>query len=382
MAEPVSEAITDDTQALAPANDPAPVADTLGDAALADLETGDLVVEDTSVVIPDTELEAPELGDSPNGTVATIGTLEERPQQTVNWLYWLVGGGLAIIAGLLMFGRRRKDDDEAEPVAAEAPHPMRRHTDHYETLPELEELVVDDDDPTQENLALDADLVMGTGLSEGTAIEVAEDLGFEGGAANLDLELPEESEEREAPITDIISAPQIDESSILESEILPDDDDYDMSVIVDATRMPDHEEVTQQDLKAVPVPGGDETLVSDSYTVSQEIDYQILEQDYEEELTATQALNLEIEKAAADLVERLEADDDPTAETAQFDENKTHELPMATVTELDVTSNMPSAEDDTAEIDANEKTAEMSAHQTDDTAEMEVESGTVDTKAL
>ncbi len=48
--------------------------------------------------------------------------------------------------------------------------------------------------------------------------------------------------------------------SILESEVLPEDDDYDMSVIVDATKMPQHEEVTERDLKAVEVESDDETL--------------------------------------------------------------------------------------------------------------------------
>ena len=51
--------------------------------------------------------------------------------------------------------------------------------------------------------------------------------------------------------------------SILESEVLPDDedeDDYDMSVIVDATKMPNPDDVTQKDLEAVPVETSDETL--------------------------------------------------------------------------------------------------------------------------
>ncbi len=389
--EPVVTTVADDTEALAPADSPvnapvtAPVSaiDALDEAALADLETGDLVVEDSSIVIPDTELEAPALGESPNGTVANIATPEDAPQTNRSWLYWLAGGGLALIFGLLMFGRRRRRDDEPEPVEAAAPHPMRRHTDHYETMPELEELIVDDDDPTQENLALDADLVMGTGFDQGIDVEVADDFGFEGASAELDLELPDETEQTdEVPITDIISAPSIEASSILESEILPDDDDYDMSVIVDATKMPDHQDVTQQDLKAVPVPGGDETLVTDNYTVSQEIDYQILEQDYEDEMTATQALNLEIEKAAADLAERLEEDEDATVETAHAEEGKTQELPMATVTELDVTANIQAEDEDTAEIDPTDETVEMSPKNSDDTVEMEVESGTVDTKAL
>lgn len=390
-AQPVAEPVADDTEALAPAGAPASAIDALDEAAPAELETGDLVVEDSSIVIPDTELEAPALGDTPNGTVANIATPEEAPQQSSNWLYWLLGGGLALIFGLLMFGRRRGREDDAEPAAAAAAaeataaHPMRRHTDRYETMPELEELVVDDDEPTEENLALDADLVMGTGLDRGIDVEVAEDLGFEGASAELDLELPDESGQTDrTPITDIISAPNIETSSILDSEILPGDDDYDMSVIVDATKMPDHQDVTRQDLKAVPVPGGDETLITDNYTVSQEIDYQILEQDYEDELTATQALNLEIEKAAAELAERqrLEEDEDPTISTEQADDQKTQEMPKATVTELDVTANLQSAEENTAEIEPTDETVEMAPKNADDTVEMEVESGTVDTKAL
>lgn len=391
LAEPAREAATasnefaDDTRALAPAEATSSSIDALDNAALAELETGDLVVEDSSIVIPDTELEAPALGDSPNGTVAVIATPDETPQRSTNWLYWLVGGGLALIAGLLVFGRRRRsDDDEVESAAATAPHPMRRHTDRYETMPELEELMVDDDDPTEENLALDADLVMGTGLNQGIDVEVAEDLGFEGEVAALDLELPEETEDTgEVRNTDILSVPNIEASSILESEILPEDDDYDMSVIVDATKMPNHDDVTQQDLRAVPVPGGDETLISDSYTVSQEIDYQILEQDYEDELTATQALNLEIEKAAAELSEDMADDDDQTVRQDVGDEHQTHELPKATVTELDVTANLQSAEEDTTEeIETTEETVEMARKNVDDTVEMEVESGTIDTKAL
>jgi hypothetical protein len=178
--------------------------------------------------------------------------------------------------------------------------------------------------------------------------------------------------------------------SILESEVLPEDDDYDMSVIVDATKMPQHEEVTERDLKAVEVESGNQTLIADNYTVSREVDYDILEQDYEDELTATQALNQEIERAAAEIA----------AEFGDSDDDKTSALPASSVVENDATAELPAREDTekTAEFEAaydpsdtnaltvnmshEDKTAEMAVANDEDTAEMEIESGSVDTKRL
>jgi hypothetical protein len=132
--------------------------------------------------------------------------------------------------------------------------------------------------------------------------------------------------------TDIIPPFKIDESSILESEILPtEEDEYDMSVIVDATKMPHPDDVTERDLEAIQIDSDDGTLITGDYTVSQEVDYKILEQDYEDEMTATQALNLEIQKAAEDLAVRM--DDQDSAD-------ETTEMPLATVHELDVTAQM------------------------------------------
>ena len=157
--------------------------------------------------------------------------------------------------------------------------------------------------------------------------------------------------------TDIIPSIRIDEDSILESEVMPEDD-YDMSVIIDATKMPHPDDVTEHDLEAIQVDSGDESLISNEYTVSQEVDFNILEQDYEDELTATQALNLEIAKAATEISDRLDE--------GQGDE--TAEMPLATVTELDVTAQLPATNDElsdlddtginpTVNMDANDKTA-------------------------
>ena len=358
----------DDTDMLEPANPPTAEG----------LQPGDIIL--------DTEIEPAASGDSPNVPVATLVQAPDQGQSSYTWLLWLAGAGAALIAALFMFGRRRRDDEEPAPVA-EPVHPMRRATDTatVEVIAEPQ-LEIPDDSPTEENLALDADLELGTGLSEGTDIDVAQDFGF-AVTTHLDMELPEETPvdvEDTVPETDIIAPPKIDESSILESEVLPDDDDYDMSVIVDATKMPQPEEVTEMDLKAVVVENADETLVTDNYTVSQEVDYQILEQDYEDELTATQALNMEIERAAAEIAERMERDDDaPVEKTAEIvstektvelgPNEKTAEMPLATVTELDVTANLPAGPDEDlpedsdptdlnktiAEDTSDEKTVEM-----------------------
>lgn len=386
-----------------------PVVDTSAESPLADLQPGDVILDsenpfastaDSDVVIPDTLLDAPEATSSqPNVPVAVIQAPAQNEPSSTNWLVWLVGGGVALIAGLLLFGRFR-DRFGSAPIGAVA-HPQRRSTDgdteRFEALGNMDMDIVDDS-PTAENLALDADLEVGAGLEEGSSVDVTEDFAF-ASTASLDFELPEEmssgEEAQETPSqTDIIPPLNIDPDSILESEVLPDDDDdYDMSVIVDATKMPNPEDVTERDLEAIAVPDDDdETLITGDYTVSQEVDYKILEQDYEDELTATQALNQEIQKAAEELATRMSDDD----------EDDTKEMSLASVHELDVTAQMRGRNDDdigddddtgvnpTVNMEAEDKTVEMAGEDGtvemergdgDKTAEMEIESGKVDTKA-
>lgn len=359
---------SDDTGTL----EPAALPDTTG------MQPGDVIL--------DTELEAPETARSPNVPVATVVTETDTVTDTSSWLMWLVGGGIVLFAGLLAFSRRGRKYEDADPaptMVVEA-HPQRRRTDgNTEELPAVAEMefVIEDDSPTHENLILDADLEIGTGLEEGTDIDVAQDFGY-AATPQLDFELPEASEAgAEGTSTDIIAA-NIEASSILETELLPEDDDYDMSVIVDATKMPMPDDVTERDLKAVVVDGGDETLVSGDYTVSKEVDYDILEQDYEEELTATQALNLEIERAAAEIAERLEK--------GEPIDDLTSKLPLATVTSIDgsdPTVDVEELEDTgvnpeiTENMLADDKTVEMPANDGEETVEMTVESGKVDTRA-
>jgi len=306
---------------------------------LVDLQPGDVIidtnnpfvtpVESTStetVVIPDTQLEGPQTtSTSPNVPVAVIRQTTPSETSTTNWLWWLGGGGVASILALVLFGRRFRAGFGSSPIAPATP--QRRATDGDTQNPAVAgglDVEFADEPVAAESLAIDADLIVGTGLQQGTEVDVAQDFCFASTTA-LDLELTEEmSSDGAISETDILPPLHTDEQSILESEVMPEEDDYDMSVIVDATKMPRPGDITERDLEAIQVDDGDETLITGDYTVSQEVDYKIIEQDYEDEMTATQALGAEILRAA----------------------DETSELPLATVHELDVTSQMPDQDQD------------------------------------
>ena len=372
--------------------------------ALSDLKPGDIILDaDNPIAAPvgsngvetiilDTPLNAPETGPTPNGTVISIQT---TPQESVspNWFAWLAGSGVAIFVGLLFFGRRFRDQFGSAPIGTAIESQERRQpgndndTEAFEAIAELD-FGISDDSPTEENLVLDADLIAGTGLEQGTDMHMAQDFGF-AATTHLDMELPEEmSSGGISAGTDIIPPLKMDLESILESEVLPGQDDYDMSVIVDATRMPRPEDVTERDLKAVAIELNDETLISDDYTISKEVDFDVLEQDYEDEMTATQALNQEIARAAIELASRMD-------ETTTDDHGDvTSEMPLAVVSDLDLTAQMPAKQDasndpddtgirddQTAEFSVDDKTVDMPANDADVTAEMPIDPSEADSKA-
>ena len=377
---PILEEITESVVAETAVED-AVVEEAVSTNNLSELRPGDVVMDSentyvepqSTVLIPDTELEGPTTAsESPNVPTATIVT--EPSGESTSMLAWFVGGGVAILGLLVLFGRRIRNRFGSTPVGAIAATAASFEQD-------VTDYDIEDDSPTEENLALDADLVLGTGLSQGTDMDIAQDFGF-AATTTVDIELPFEPEPTVSE-TDILPAARDTMDSILESEVLPEDDDYDMSVIMDATKMPQHEEVTERDLKAVEVKLDNETLISDNYTISNEVDFDILERDYEDEMTATQALNLEIARAAADLKATLDEAEDPTAE-----------MPLATVTELDATAEMPVQEEDdtietasqsdpgdtaavTVNMSADDKTAEMPVANDDETAEMEISGGKI-----
>jgi hypothetical protein len=400
----IDQAIAEDTGTA--------ISEAATNAPLADLQPGDVILDaDNPYVTPagsaavetiilDTPIESPEIAGTPNGNTFAISTgSESNATESSNLLVWLAGSGIAIFVALLFFGRRMRNRFGSAPIGAVlATQPERRRTDdNTETLEAVSDLDfgLSDDSPTEENLVLteetfelDADLISGNGLEQNSDMHVAQDFGF-AATTQLDMELPEEmSSGGEYSATDIIPPMKMDVQSILESEVLSGEDDYDMSVIVDATQMPIPEDVTERDLKAVPVDVNDATLISDDYTVSKEPDFDILEQDYEDEMTATQALNQEIAKAALELADHM----DLPAE-AGFDD-VTSEMPLASVTELDVTAQLPIDHTDASDTDAtsmlqeqtaefaiDDQTVEMPANDADVTAEIPVDARKSDTKA-
>jgi hypothetical protein len=351
------------------------VLDDLADSGVAagNLQPGDIIL--------DAELPGPTTASSsPNVATAIITTNRSNDNGAASrsWLAWLAGSGIAIIFGLLMFGRRFRDQSGTSPAAAPADQqPQRRFSDTSSSDTEnIETLEVDynisDESPTEENLVLDADLVMGTGLSETSDSDISQDFGF-AATTKLDIELPLEPDAAAADETDMLPPLRTDELSILESEIMPevDDDDYDMSVIIDATKMPHPEDVTERDLKAVEVATDDASMIAQNYTINKQGDYQVLEQDYEDEMTATQALNLEISRAAAQLTARMDSEGDDSAGDV------TSALPLASVTELDITAQMPARNDEISDLDdtgVNEAIT-LNTAADDETVEMPVETG-------
>ena len=335
------------------------------------------VEPETTVTIPDTELEAPvTASESPNVPTAIIST-GSRSEST-SMLAWFIGGGLAIFGVLVLFGRRIRERFGSTPVGAlttgAAGHELA--DDEYD-----DEYDIEDDSPTEENLALDADLVLGTGLADGKDMDIAQDFGF-AAPTDVDVELPFEPQPA-VTASEGLPPPRGQEGSILESEILPEDDDFEMSFVLDATKAP------QFDADGSPtdeITVNQESSQTDEYTINEDV-AAILERDYEKELTATQALNREIELAAAELSETLDA-------TSPDDE--TSEMPIADASESDATAEMPKAGDETAETDvqqqldetaaitvnmsADDKTAEMAVANDDETAEMDISGGKVDTK--
>jgi phage tail protein X len=331
-----------------------------------------------------------------------------------SWLIWVAGGAIALILALFFavpglrgrFGstavnapaRSRTAQDESAEQASEADQPKPR--------PIVDDVDFEFDDTiSSEAISLDADLDAGTGLQDGSEINVAQDFGFsndDAGDTGVDLEITEEAARE--PVehnTDIIAPSQkIEESSILEEEVVPetDADEYDMSMIVDATKQSINDyDATAKDLQAVQVGAEDDYSINDD-TLVNEADLAVLEQDYQEEFTQTQALNKEIEEAAMELAKRI--DDDQLVETTDFDPGlePTAEMPARPL-DLEITAEMPasgSGEEVTAELTANlptdidaenddvaddeDITAKFATAGSDLTVEMQVESGKVDTK--
>ena len=343
-----------------------------------------------SIIYPDIEIADP-------GVVQPLGAGKTgRDSETTggtsgswSWLMWLGGTGLALILGLLLFGQKFRQRFGSMAIATPLEsQPNRRRTDPVPQEAEAKAIAdVDFEVPVASphslSITLDADFDDGKGLQDGSDIDVAQDFGFSATTDfedELDMVLPESAaEEEDSSATDIIPPPEReDKNSILDNEITPSDDDsqYDLSMIVDATKQNLGEmDSTTKDLQAVLVEIDNITESEDS-SLREEADYKILEQDYEEEFTATQALNEEIARAATELATRM--DNGATGEI-------TAELPKNTPARNDDSSDLdntaiqegPTVEMPTGDFDV---TVVMPANDDDVTVDMLVESGSIDTK--
>ena len=356
-----------------------------------DLRPGDVVMtsigsDGADAAIPDTVIDIQPVPTPVVPVVNSSVSADSGISGAWNWLIWLAGTGVALIVALLLFGRKIRDRF-ARVAAVETGEPSAT------TETEKPQNIVADvdfefeDTISAEAISLDADLGAGTGLESSVQMDVAEDFTFSAAGeedAELDLELTaESSREPEPSPTDIIPPNHREElPSILDEEepAIDDDEEYDLSMIVDATKQPlDQYDATAKDLQAVQVESSNAATDDGDYTMSNAVDCHTLEQDYEDELTATQALNIEIEKAAMQLVERMD-ENDSIGETvempAKSDPDVTAELA------INQPSSIEAENDPEADSDQSDATVQMSSAGSDITVEMTVESGKVDTKQL
>ena len=365
--------VADESRAAPVDETPSAAADAAATSGFDRLRPGDIVDDALiagtaaeTVIIPDTTIVSP--------ASTTPASLDPAaPRSGWDWLPWALAAMFAAISGYLALGPRLRRRFGSKPIGAAVPvaDPAPRRPAMItiaESEMQVEEMrpqhgTVDfdlsDDSPTDENLALDANLFSGAGLAEAGDTTDSQDFGF-ASTTSIDLELPDAPAESDVPETDIIAPPERPrEEMIIDEEVLPHDDEYDMSIVVDATKMPNPEDVTERDLMAVPVDEDNgQTRISDVYTINDEVDIDMLEQDYEDELTATQALNAEIEKAAAELADDPDMETDSTGDTSV-------QVRLVSVTDLDLTTEMAarnddSDPDDTVNIEQDE-TVEMTA---------------------
>lgn len=390
ISEPVIEAGADDIveapvePAIAPTESNQ---DSESKSAYANLLPGDVIIDD-SLVADSATATANGLESATASPAATsdrpvrgmqIIAAPERAESSWNWLIWVAAGVISAFGAFLIFGQGLRERFGSTPVGASKPSTRQQSAQGTprvapisvddaqisveEITPAYDDVDFDlsDDSPTEENLALDADLIAGTGLEQSTDMDVNQDFGF-AVTTELDMELPESSaRENESPETDIIPPPErTRQEMVIDSEVLPDDSQYEMSVLMDVTKMPNPEDVTERDLKAVAVEDNGQTLISDAYTINKEVDLEVLEKDYEDEYTATLALSKEIEQAAAELSETMDS-------AGKSSDATSVEMQLTDMADLDVTSTLEAQNDDlgdddiTAQIEADDKTVEMPA---------------------
>jgi hypothetical protein len=371
----------------------------------------------------DAPVSGPEVAVSPPRTIENVASAAPVAQNTattgesLSWLIWLAGSGVALILGLLLFGRKLKA--RFAPDAFDRRRTDSSNLDDTDIAP-MHGLPEQGTAPVARRVSLDADLEDGSGFQYGGDIDVAQDFGFSGNSGNFPKPLDMDLTAADGG-TDVIATRRVEEATILVSETPPQHEDsgeYDVSMIVDATKqILEDDDDTTKDLRAVEVDAEEDDTVSEEYTLDKDVDYKILEQDYEDEMTATQALNAEIARAARALSKQFGKDEmgdtltdtmnDEVDATAAFGEafeqafdDETSQLPARdeagaddATTALSTESNGYPEGDETTQLSvsstmtlddtANEEIAlEVPAAENDPSVEVEVESAIVDTKKM
>jgi hypothetical protein len=368
-------------------------------AAYAGLVSGDIVVDESAAadVAPARPNAEPARVVKPSAGTRIVGT-PDPAGSTWNQLIWAVVALISAFGAYLLFWPKLRERFRSTPVGADDRIPPQAESAAPITMPESEITVheirppydnvdfdLSDDSPTEENLELDVDLIDGTGFHESADVEVNRDFVF-AATMDLDTQLSETaSTEDTSSETDIIQPPERpEEYLVVDDEVLPeDDDDYDISMVVDATKMPDPAEVTERDLRAVPVDDTGQTLINDDYTIIDEIGQGILERDYEDELTARQMLDAKIEKAASELTETIgedeltaiaSLDDEPDTDAGKivgFEDDTSTAMRLTNLSELDLATTLDAQNDD----NGNDRDVAASGEDEDKTVEMPQDRG-------
>jgi hypothetical protein len=397
-----------------PVQPPVPVVNATTDLQPADLGSGNdnagtmvEVAANETIDIPDTALVSPEtLSTSPNVTTATVQPRAE--QATSSWVLWLAGSGVAIILALLLFGRSLRNRFGPTSDYLKSELPMREASPEPDAL-ELRDDVdypVGNDEQTIECATLDADLLMGTGLHQTIEVDPAKDVGFPS-PTEVDIELSFAAELETAEGDDKIRSARLSaDETILDSEILPgsedypDPEDFDMSVVLDATKMPQPEDSAESTLEAIEMDSQTDTVavieLDDELKDGSTFDLTILEQDYEDELSATQSLHMDVTQAALMLSAEMEgAKNAATSDDAGSDDDETAAMSLAGVTDFGVNTQFEADNDDaitindeltfddqlTIHLSDNEETVEMPIADNDKTREMPAKGANLKKKA-
>jgi hypothetical protein len=354
-------------------------------AAYGGLVTGDVVIDAT----PAEPAQAPVRVVKPDAGTRIVGS-PEPAGFSWDWLIWAAIALISAFGAYLMFWPKLRARLASRPVVADEVAPPLAERAAPMTLPESEITVheiratcdnvdfdLSEDAPTEENITLDADLIDGTGLNESPNFDEDRNFGF-AATMDLDMELLETPDtENSIDGTGIIPPPQRPEDIVVSSEVLPDgdDDEYDISMVIDATKMPDPAEVTERDLRAVPIDDTGQRPVDEDYTIIDEVGRGILEKDYEDERSSTRLSNPEVDQVVselADAVGAIEPTDftslhdganDDAGRTVGFEGDTSFGMKLANLSELDLAATLEAQNDEnpdaTASVESEDKTVEM-----------------------